>query len=389
MIKPLFNLLIKLTLGVYVRMNPMQIERIGKNWVPPADLKSILVFSNTALGDTLLSTPAITSLKQSFPAARLTLFVHRAMAPLFEGLEPVDEIVLYHGGFRKFVRTVRALRKVRPQAALLLHSNAPQDIPMAVLSGARIILKTPTMSEYKHYLSCQFTPKARHAIEERLELVRQLGGNKFTTRMSLPARYAQRRPGILTRQSGAAGRIIGFQSGAANAFKMWPAENFAALADRLTQTLDDIEIVISGSRKERPLAQKIIVLCASRRIHNHCGKYDIEELPFLLREFSLLVSNDTGTMHLAIALGVPTLCLFGPTSASLIGPYQDLDRHRVIQKTGTSTAGIPKKKRTNSTMRLITVDEVFQTVREMLDENKIEAREHAAMSRDDAHTADH
>lgn len=308
------------------------------------------------------------------------------MAPLFEGLEAVDEIVLFHGGYRKFIRTVRALRKVRPQAALLLHSNAPQDIPMAVLSGARIILKPPTTSEYRHYLSCQCAAKPQHTIEDRLDLVRLIGGRKLTARMSLPSRYAAGRQGLLRDLAGK--RIIGFQPGASNKSRMWPSENFASLADRLTHSMNETEIVITASQKERSLAQRIIDLCATDHIR-HVGIYDVQQLPFLVREFSLLVTNDTGTMHLAIALGVPALCLFGPTSAELIGPYQDLERHRVIQKTGMSMTGIPKKKRTDSTMRLITVDEVYQTALEMLDGKKPKGSERVTVSRDDAHTADH
>lgn len=375
--KAILNLLIKCAVSAYVRVTSAKIERIGKGWVPPTDLKSILVFSNTALGDTLLSTPAIVSLRQSFPEARLTLFVHRNMAPLFEGFEHVDTVVRYHGGFKRFVRTVLELREAHPEAALLLHSNAPQDIAMAVLSGARIILKPPTTSEYRQYLSCQFVPKFQHVIEERLDLVRLLGATRITTRMSLPARYGGRRPDILARLPAGARRIVGFQPGAANLFKMWPAENFAALADRLAQTLENIEIVITGSRKERLHAQKILSLCATSHVHNYCGNFNVQELPFLVREFDMLVSNDTGTMHLAVALGVPTLCLFGPTSAELIGPYQDLDKHRVIQKAGESIDGIPKKKRTDSTMRLITVDEVFQAVLDMLSRQNDRRRGHA------------
>lgn len=364
MIKRALNMLVKLAVGLYVRLSPTKIEHIGADWIPPTDLESILVFSNTALGDTLLSTPAIASLKKSFPAAKLTLFVHRTMAPLFEGLEPVDAVVLYYGGFRRFVRTVLALRRVRPQAALLLHSNAPQDIPMAVLSGARIILKPSTMSEYRRYLSFEFAQKAQHVIEERLDLVRRLGGKQLTTRMCLPSRYAKRRVDLL--QDLGKKRIIGFQPGAANTWRMWPAENFAALADRLTKSREDVEIVITGSRKERSLAQTIINSCTTKRIHNLCGKYDIHELPFLVHEFALLVSNDTGTMHLAIALGVPTLCLFGASSAERIGPYQDTELHHTIQKTFESAVSIPKKKRTNISMKQITVAEVFQATIEML-----------------------
>lgn len=374
MIKHSLNLLVKLAIAVYVRLSPTKIERINKEWRPPADLRSILVFSNTALGDTLMSTPAIVSLKQSFPEAKLTLFVHRNMAPLFEGLEQVDEIVRYHGGFRKFLRTVLALRKVRPEAALLLHSNAPQDIPMAVLSGARIILKPPTTSEYKHYLSFQFARKSQHTIEDRLDLVRLIGGTKLTTRMRLPSRYSENRKDLLQDLRGK--RVIGFQPGASIIGRMWPVENFAALADRLSEALNEIEIVITASRKEQHLAQKIIDLCATRHIR-YVGIYDIRELPYLVREFSLLVTNDTGTMHLAIALGVPTLGLFGASSASLSGPYQDREIHRVIQKSHENLTGIPKKKRSSAFMRQITVDEVLKVATKMLNPKRVDDREHA------------
>jgi ADP-heptose:LPS heptosyltransferase len=369
--KYILNFLMRSAVRIYIRLGSTKIERIDEHWTPPARWESILVFSNTALGDTLLSTPAITSLRQSFPNVSLTLFVHRDMAPLFEGLAHVDHIVRYHGGFHKFVRTVMALRKSRPQAALLLHSNSPQDIPMAVLSGARIILKTPTQSEYRQFLSHQFMPKLQHVIEERLDLVRLLGAKQLITRMQLPRRYDERRPDFLPKSIGGAHPVIGFQLGAANTFKMWPAENFAVLADRLTEKLKDAVIVITGSRNEHLHARRTIDLCTTRRIHNLCGQYGIQDLPYLLREFDLLVTNDTGTMHLAVALGVPTLCLFGPTSATMIGPYQDLDRHRVIQKAGESVAEIPKKKRTNETMRLITVDEVFNAVLGMLRQRAI------------------
>lgn len=363
--KTVLNLVMKAGVALYVRMSAVKIEHIGADWRTPESLDAILVFSTTALGDTLLSTPAIASLAKSFPNAKLTLFVHRNLAALFTGLTGVDAVVTYHGGFKRFIRTVLALRRVAPQAVLLLHSNAPQDIPLAILSGARIILKPATKSPYRRYLSYQFPRQARHVIEERLDLVRILGAKELTTRLQVPERYLSPRTGGLRDSLDGARLIVGFQPGAANAFKMWPAKCFAALADRLTQ-LPGIEIAITGARKEHCIAQKIIDTCMTRRIHNYCGCYAVDELPFLIRDFDLLISNDTGPMHLAIALRVPTLCLFGSTLAALIGPYQDLERHRVIQKTGVDVTGIPKKQRRNDAMTMITVDEVFQAAVDML-----------------------
>jgi ADP-heptose:LPS heptosyltransferase len=369
-IKAILNFLMKAGVALYVRLNTVKIERIEAGWRAPEDLSSILIFSTTALGDTLLSTPAIASLAKSFPNAKLTLFLHRNLVPLFAGIAEVHAVVTYYGGFKRFVRTALALRRTEPQAALLLHSNGPQDIPLAVLSGARIILKPATTSAYRDYLSYQFAHQARHVIEERLDLARLLGAKELTTRLQLPERYLKPRTGIVRNSLSGARWIVGFQPGAANTFKMWPAQRFAALADKLTQTAADIDIVITGSPKERRLAREIITACTTRRIHDYCGQYSVDELPFLIREFDLLISNDTGPMHLAIALGVPTLCLFGSTSAALIGPYQDLERHRVIQKVGANIAGVPKKLRSNDAMKMISVDEVLQAAHEMLGREK-------------------
>lgn len=366
MIKAILDFLMKTVVALYVRLSAVKIVRIEAGWRAPDDLHSLLVFSTTALGDTLLSTPAIASLTKSFPNAKLTLFVHRNIAPLFAGLTGIDSVVMYHGGFKRFIRTALALRQAKPQAALLLHSNGPQDIPLAVLSGARIILKPATMSRYRHYLSYQFPHNARHVIEQRLDLVRMLGVKQLTTRLQLPERYLKPQPDVVRDSLKGARWIVGFQPGAANTFKMWPAHCFAALADRLGQASTGIDIVITGSPKERHIAKQIIDGCMTRRIHDYCGRYRIDELPFLIREFDLLVSNDTGPMHLAIALGVPTLCLFGSTCAALIGPYQDLERHRVIQRSGASIAGIPKKRRSNDVMKTITVDEVLRAALDML-----------------------
>lgn len=365
--KGLLNHLIRLVVASYTRFRREKIQKIDPPWHPATAPRSILVFSNTALGDTLLSTPAIVSLRNSFPDARITFFVGKAFAPLFAGFEAVDNMVLYHGGYKRFLRTVMELRREKPEIALLLHSNAPQDIPLAVLSGARVILKTPTKSEYRKYLSCEFPSRTQHTIEERLDLVRAIGATSLTRRMSLPRRYD---PATRIAPSGA-GRFkgattIGFQVGAANLFKLWPAEYFSALADRLTENVADVLIVITGSPGEQTLGEEIIRGCRSANIRNACGAFRIEELPDLIRDFDLLVSNDTGTMHLAIALGTPTLCLFGATSSGLIGPFQDIDKHRVIQKTHECSAHIPKKKRSNAAMKQITVDEVYAAVLAML-----------------------
>lgn len=324
---------------------------------------SILVFSNTALGDTLLSTPAIKSLKDSFPEARITLFIHKNIYPLLEGSDFIDNFIIYYGGYKKFFSTVMQLRHVKPDVVLMMHSNGPQDIPMAIMSGAKIILKTPTKSSYKHHLSHEFAKKEQHTIEDRLDLVRSIGAENITTRMLLPQRYYEhKKREILPGDA----LVIGFQPGAANIYKMWPIENFKELSNRLLAEYPDAAIAVTGSKKEQKLGEAIKD-ANSERIINFCGKFGIESLPKLISEMDLLVTNDTGTMHVAIALGVPTVELFGATDSLGIGAYQDMQKHKIIQvEDALKPPFAPKAKRTNALMNQISTDEVLDACKNLL-----------------------
>lgn len=339
----------------YLRAHPQQLQPIERLERPPA---RFLVISSTALGDTLLSTPAIKSLRKSFPGARITFLVHRNVAPLFAGFPYVDETVLYHGGYRRFFRTVAELRRQQPEAALIFHGNGPQDIALAVLSGARFILKHPTASPQRIYLSHQFMPKRQHTIEDRLDLVRLLGGTVIDPTMEIPPLRDGNRDAAVLAGLGGAGKIVGFQVGASHPYNMWPIDNFGRLAEKILAADPEVTIVVTGVDRERPLGEKLVHACGNR-VLNCCGRYGIADLPYLIRRFSLLVTGDTGPMHLAIALGVPTLSLFSAANHLGTGPYQDPTLHRVIQKDGSFVHRLPKKQRDDSAMRLISVEEVF------------------------------
>ncbi len=344
-----------LALLVYIKLNGVPFKK-SLDELKNTPKTSIIVFSNTALGDTLLSTPAIRSLKDSFPNARITLFVHKNIYPLLEGSDFIDNFVIYHGGYKKFFSTVMQLRYLKADAALLMHSNGPQDIPMAIMSGAKIILKTPTKSSYKHYLSHEFAKKEQHTIEDRLELVRAIDADKLSTRMLLPQRYYEyKKREILPVDT----LVIGFQPGAANIYKMWPIENFKELANMILAEYPNAVIAVTGSKKEYKLGEAIKE-ANSERIINFCGKFSIENLPKFISEMDVLVTNDTGTMHVAIALGTPTVSMFAGSNPKMFGAYQDEVKHSIIFEDGHSLiAGVAKAKRNNDGMKMITTNRIF------------------------------
>ena len=104
---------------------------------------------------------------------------------------------------------------------------------------------------------------------------------------------------------------------------------------------------------------ELIVSACGNRVINCCGRFKIDELPCLIKKMRLLITGDTGPMHLAVAIKVPTISLFSSADSNVTGPYQDLQIHRIIQKDGRFAAKLSKKQRDDSAMKLIMPDEVF------------------------------
>lgn len=359
--KRLLSALLRTLVALYIIITRKGPRRLTANETLIAP-RTVVIVSNTALGDTILSTPVAASIRASFPEAHIIFVVHPRMLPLFSGLECADRVLGYDGGYKHLFPFVATLRHFLPDVVLLAHSNGPQDIPLAVLSGSGIILKPTNRSAFKPYLSADMPTKSQHVIEERLDLARCLGASQITTRLQLPTRYQSLAHAVSIELPEDASIVIGFQLGAANRYKMWPIENFAELACHLIAADPQTVIVLTGTRQERNLADEVKFLCRSEYIIDATGRCGIEALPDLLKQLNLLVTNDTGTMHLAIALGIPTISLFGATSSSAIGPYQDPERHIVLEKKGPAQQHLSKKHRSNEGMRLITVEEAIGAV---------------------------
>lgn len=351
----LFHRLLDSYLKKHIKNHPNQLKKIAElNFQP----KRFLVISSTALGDTLLSTPAVKSLRKSFPDGEITALLHKNIVPLFKNLNYIDHIIIYHSGYKRFFQTVLEIKEKRPEVVLIFHGNGPQDIAFSILSGANIILKHPNKSPHKKYLSFDFEQKYQHTIEDRLDLVRKLGGTEIDKSMEIPPLTDSSGAKKIADFTGNTDNLVGLQIGASHIYNMWPIENFMELSKKILASDNAARIIITGIKKEYKSGERIVNACGNRVI-NSCGKLRIDELPYLIKRLGILITGDTGPLHLAIALKVPTLSLFSAADSNITGPYQDMEIHRVIQKNGRFIARTPKKQRDDSAMKLITTDEVF------------------------------
>lgn len=322
--------------------------------------RNILVVSNTGLGDTVLGTPAMKTLRKSFPELNITFLVNKKMFPLFSDYNFIDDYLLYESGFFNQIKLVNKLRKKKIDTIFLFHSNGPEDIFFSILSGANNILKMTDKSkhEYEEIFLNKISNEKKHIIERKIDLVRVFNPKIIDKKMSLPSKFKNKKNIIFKNGEY---KFIGLQLGAQDRYKVWPTEKFVQLANKMLKD-NNIKIILFGASKPEEKMALEVVSKVSRKssIINMCGKSAIDDLPGLVNGLDLLITNDTGLMHISIASDVSTISLFGPTDSTVFGPYQNLSIHTVIQKDGFFVNNVPKKKRTQEGIDLISVDEVYK-----------------------------
>lgn len=307
-------------------------------------IRRILAISCTALGDTLLSTPALAALRQTYPQAHITLLVHPSLLALFTGLDSVDELVPYDGKWRGFGRVARQLRDF--DLAVILHGNEPQATPLAYLSGARHIFKLPNNNRWNFLLSNREPVVSwddlGHGIDQRLAVARLAGAcEPFPRRMTVPRHVEgeQALAAALLARGWQGAPMVAFQPGASTMSRRWPRGRFVAAAAELVARHPDLRFVVTGSPAEQALCREIaagieqvVPVAGGSRAWASAGDLPLIALPDLLRRSAVLVSGDTGPMHLAVTVETPVVALFAVSDPARSGPGYDPERHIVIRK---------------------------------------------------------
>ncbi|HEY6822533.1 MAG TPA: glycosyltransferase family 9 protein [Burkholderiales bacterium] len=301
-----------------------------------ASLERVLLVLTTGLGDAVLSTPVFPALRRALPRARIGLFVRSAWAELFEADPDLDCVIPYPGKYRRFVRTLQALRDFRAQLTLVLHGNDPDILPMLYLAGSRNIVRIPTAGTRFRYLLANAdraedaaTIPGWHYIENRLRILDAVGIAPVT-----------RTPRIhLGAKAGDSARAFAdspywvYHAFSAGADKTWPAESSRSFLERTQAALPSYRIVLTGAPRERNMLEHLARGLARTIVL--AGRATLRETAAVLSQAACVVAPDTGMLHLAAALDRPVVGLYGPTSASLVGPRAANARVVVIQAENT------------------------------------------------------
>lgn len=279
----------------------------------------ILIIRTDRIGDVVLSTPVIRALRAAHPQAYLGMMVRPEHRELVEGNPDLNVVLLYdkrgpEKGLLGSLRFARSLRRRRFDTALILHST-DRVVLMSWLAGIR---RRVGYARRLGWLLTRRLPYVKregekHEMEYNLDLLRLIGVEPGEGReLSVPIlAWQESRVEELLRWKGAgAGEpLVVLHPGASCPSKRWPAERFARVGDHLASQRGARVVVLTGRGEEqqgravaRQMRQPAIEIL---------GAFGLGETAFLLKKARLLVSNDSGPVHLAGAVGTPVISIFG------------------------------------------------------------------------------
>ena len=301
----------------------------------PVHANRVLIRSANWVGDVVMSLPAIRAVRAYFPRAEIVMLAKPWVADLYRHLPDIDRILVYdrdgrHAGLGGILRLCSELRQVgfdvgisiqnAFEAALILWwSRVPIRIGYAAdarspllthrVHRTRAVLNLHQVDYYRALLEGVGIPAPDRSIRLVLSTDEHLWAEEALARLGM-------NPSEI---------VCGINPGAAfGTAKRWPKDRWIELARRMLGSGID-RILVFGSPSEVPLGEEI-ASAVGPRCHSLCGKTDLRQAMALIAACRLLVTNDSGLMHVAAALNVPLVAVFGPTRHDQTSPLNQKAR---------------------------------------------------------------
>jgi heptosyltransferase-2 len=336
-----------------------------------ADIRKIFVIrQHNQLGDMLCVVPLLRALKSKFPAAEVSLLASPVNAEVMFNNRYLNDVIVYDKRemlgkislrVSKLLSFVRHLRSRRFDVVLVpstVSTSFTSDL-FAYLSGASVRIGASSIDGKDNPSGFFFTSAVtldwrntphRHQTLRNLDIARELGAytDDLTIEMSLTVQEREKGKAFVGKALGQKAVGIGFHPGAGKVPNRWPASRFADAANALAREFDARVFVTFGQMDDVPVQEMLSQLTVGCEVIKFMP---VRIVASILAHLQLVITNDTGVMHVAAAVGVPVLSLFGPTDAEQWAPIgQDF---RYISGSGGNIANIG-------------VEEVLQKAREML-----------------------
>jgi heptosyltransferase I len=288
----------------------------------------ILILKPSSLGDVIQALPVLRLLKRHRPSARIHWWINTELAPLLEGDEDLAGVIRFERRrwrspwhWDELAATVLSLRSQRFDWVIDLQSLARSGTFAWLANGQLTIGLDDAREGARGYYDIA-VPRASpltHAVDWYLDVLRRLGVPVERDFDWLPRRAAVA-GAVQARWQTDGKRWVLLNPGARWLNKRWPVEAFVALAQELARRHPALHFAVMGGRDETGLGSRIAAAVPGRT-EDLTGRTSLLEMIEWVRLSEVMVTNDTGPMHVAAAMGKPLVGIFGPTHPRRTGPY--------------------------------------------------------------------
>jgi lipopolysaccharide heptosyltransferase I len=327
----------------------------------------ILIVKLSSIGDVVHTLPSLCALRSAYPTAEIDWLVEEEARDIIKGNAMINNaVVVKRRGFLKDPgRTWRIARglKARGYDIVIDFQGLFKSGIWVYFSGARRRIGFDKGREFSNiFLNDKINPydPDKHAVDRYLQLARYAGGKVEEVRFpfTFSEGEKERVSGLL--KEGDIKKDEGFvilSPGARWETKLWGAKRFAELAEEINKRVG-LKVVLVGSEADRGLLHEIASRANS--VINLGGRTTLKELTFLMKRSLLVISVDSGPMHIASAVGTPVVALFGPTAPWRTGPYGS--NHIIFRRVLDCSPCFSRRCGDNICMKEITVNEVMDGV---------------------------
>jgi len=307
---------------------------LNKTRMVKDSINNILIIKPSSLGDIVLALPALSALRKGFPGAHISWLVRPDFAPLLQNHPCLDEIIPFDRNFLgkawfnpaallALIVLIKRLRDGRFDAVFDFQGLLRTGL-LSCLSGSKRRFGMADARELGHLFYNQKVAQHSdcvHLVDYYRNMVAASGAKTDDIEFLLPCREnaARQVRRLLSEHRVDESNYAVFVPGSIHAEKCWPVERYALLADMMTSEFG-VNVVTVGTEAEKQITGRLKML-AKTAVADFTSLTDIPKLIALLRGAKIVVSNDTGPGHIASALGVPTVLIFGPTNPARVAPY--------------------------------------------------------------------
>ena len=315
--------------------------------------KKILIINTFGIGDVLFTMPFVENLMVNFPNAEIAYLGNRRVEPLLRGYPKIKKVFIYDRDDFQAVNKRSKLKFFKKIFSFLKEvKNEQFDIVFdfslnSTINFLTMLVGIPERVGFNYrdrspFLTVKFHFEGferKHVVEYYFDLLEYLGLEVTVRKLQFPVnpQDCQWVDQFLKRAGRDPGKRLvgvipgaGASWGAQSRYRRWAPEKYKKLLDKLIDKFS-LQIILMGDQREADLCAQVIPERDKSVIHAY-GKTSVGQLLALLSRCELIILNDGGPFHMAVAVGVKTVSIFGPVDEVVYGPYGDFTKHVVVKK---------------------------------------------------------